>query len=177
MAFKAKLIASRRKPLEAFLPKEYKPSTRPDGKTPCIPFSHISGRFAPSFRETRVTPFGEDYQWPAQLKRCTAATADLQVDSCIRFDHRQAIHTLLQCRPTLQTSEARPPSRQRTGEHTSSSNVSASPSQASVFRIAESLTRSKGYQSSNVPVQRAYWCRLAPTFQPSGTSVPCIFAS
>src|ERR1700722_9043147 len=42
---------------------------------------------------------------PAKPKRLATATADLRVNSCIRFGHRQAIHTLQHCRPTPQKGE------------------------------------------------------------------------
>jgi hypothetical protein len=68
--------------------------------SPHFPFSHVPSEIPFSlFRETKRSPtYDEDYRRPMMPKRhAHVDMADPQVASCIRFDHRQAIHLLQHC--------------------------------------------------------------------------------
>jgi hypothetical protein len=69
-------------------------TSNPQMASPCFPFSHVSSKIPLSRGETKVTALDEDYQRPATPERHATDMADPLVVSCIRIDHRQAIHLL-----------------------------------------------------------------------------------
>jgi|HubBroStandDraft_5_1064220.scaffolds.fasta_scaffold271986_1 hypothetical protein len=69
-------------------------TSNPQMASPCFPFSHVLSKIPLSRGETKVTALGEDYQRPATPERHATDVADPLVVSCIRIDHRQAIHLL-----------------------------------------------------------------------------------
>ena len=72
----------------------YKRHQNPQMASPCFPFSHVSSKIPSSRGETKVTALDEDYQRPVTPERRATDMADPLVVSCIRIDHRQAIHLL-----------------------------------------------------------------------------------
>jgi hypothetical protein len=94
-----------RKPFDPFPPNsmdKYSHLLNPAMETPCFSFSHILGCFTPSIKRRGSLPSVKTTSNRLTKKRQAAIAADLRVNSCNGFSHRQAIHTLQHCQPTLQ---------------------------------------------------------------------------
>jgi hypothetical protein len=142
---------------------------------PCFPFSHISESVTPSpyKRDGESLPSVKTTDDRQNLKGFATLVAYLRVDNCIRFGHRQAIHTLRHRRPTLQ---------KRTRPDLWRSVRFVKPLQfpcdlrsfktSQPFRRAKSLTRFEGRLPSNTstPLSKGYprgvLVPVKPTFQP-----------
>jgi len=129
-------------PKGAFLRMRVQASLNPQMASPHFPFSHVSGEI-PWFREwEQGSPtFNEDYQRPVTPKKAHTDAADPRVVSCIRSDHRQAIH-LLQHRSSMSHKDS--------------------------LRLSKSKARATKAPPTNQPRPIPYWVRL-PAWQDSLT--------
>src|SRR5712672_2345045 len=79
---------------------EVQASLNPQMASPHFPLSHVSGEIPLSDMRTRVTHLPCGLPATGDASKAHTVTTDPQAASCIRFDHRQAIHppsTSLKC--------------------------------------------------------------------------------